>query len=86
MSRYRYELDENHAIRAWDDENPNELNAPFLFQPTWPDGTAWANEEEATAWVELVITSLENPDSELLAGISPEQPTQPRVAPEEPVA
>lgn len=86
MSRYRYEIDENNALRMWDDENPNELNAPFLLQPDWPNGTPWANKEEVTAWAELVIASMENPESELLPGPSPSQPTQPREVPEEPQA
>lgn len=74
MSRYRYEIDTENAIRVWDEENPNELNAPFLFQPDWPNGTAWADKAEAQAWVELYIESLLNPESELVPGGSPEEP------------
>lgn len=84
MSRYRYEIDADNAIRVWDEENPNELDAPFLFQPDWPNGTPWADKAEAQAWVELYIESLLNPESELVAGGSPEQPAIPRI-PAEPV-
>ena len=82
MSRYRYEIDEQNAIRIWDVENPNEIDAPFFFQPDWPNATPWASKEESTAWVELFIESLENPDSPLLPGDSPEEPSKPRVLPE----
>jgi hypothetical protein len=56
--RYRYEIDENNAIRIWDNENPNENNAPFLYQPDQPDGTPWASREEASAWAESFISNL----------------------------
>lgn len=87
MSRYRYEIDADNAIRVWDEENPNELGAPFLFQPDWPNGTAWGDKAEAQAWVELYIESLLNPESELVPGSSPEEPAVPRVpaTPTEPV-
>lgn len=61
MSRYRYEIDESNAIRAWDDGNPDELGRPFLLQPEWPDGTPWANKEEATAWAEAFVKMMEDP-------------------------
>jgi hypothetical protein len=32
-------------------------DAPFLSQPTWPDGTAWASEAEALAWFDVLVTS-----------------------------
>ena len=30
---------------------------PFLSQPSWPDGTAWASEAEALAWFDVLTTS-----------------------------
>lgn len=78
MSRYRYEIDDANAVKVWDLENPNELNAPFLFQPEWPNGTAWASKKEAEDWALLFIDSLQNPESEFVPGESPEQPSYPR--------
>lgn len=61
MSRYRYEIDENNAIRAWDDGNPDELGRPFLLQPEWPNGTPWATRAEAEFWAEALIKMMEDP-------------------------
>lgn len=61
IDRYRYEIDENNAVRIWDDENPNENDAPFLYQPDLPDGTPWSSAEEADAWAKEFINSLLNP-------------------------
>lgn len=63
MSRYRYEIadDEGFAIRCWDDGNPNEKNAPFLYQPTWPNNTPWATKAEAEFWAEAFIKMMEDP-------------------------
>lgn len=78
MSRYRYEIDSENAVRIWDLENPNEINAPFLFQPDWPNATPWADADEAESWALAVIESLENPESEFLAGETPSEPLKPR--------
>lgn len=56
--RYRYEIDEQNTIRAWDDGNPNENGAPFLLQDVHPDGRAWADQDEARAWVETLFVDL----------------------------
>ena len=37
----RYEIDNDLALRMWDDENPNEENLPFFYQPYQPDETPW---------------------------------------------
>lgn len=79
---YRYEISRKNEIRIWDLENPNEINAPFLYQPNWPDGTNWANKEEAEGWTQVFIESLENPDSEFIVGGSPENHPQPRPLPD----
>lgn len=78
MSRFEYKIT-NSVLEIWDKENPNELNAPFLRQPQWPDGTAWANEEEIQAWAEAAITSYENAESEFIPGTNPENPVVVRV-------
>ncbi len=74
---YRYEVDEGNAVRIWDELNPNELNAPFIFQPHWPNGDPWASAEEASAWAELFINTLVDPEAEITAGDSPAEPTKP---------
>jgi hypothetical protein len=83
--RYRYEIDKNKAIRVWDNENPNEENAPFFFQPDWPNETPWASRAEAENWAQVFIESLVNPESEFVAGSSPEThpATRPEPQPEE---
>lgn len=65
--QYRYEIDEYNAIRIWDDQNPNENGAPFLYQPDHPDGRPWADRAEAQAWVVAFI-------AELLAIPAPAEP------------
>jgi len=85
MTRYRFEIDTNNAIRVWDNENPNEGDAPFMFQPDWPDTTAWESAAQATDWAEVFIASLLDPLSEFVAGNSPDaHPAirpQPEIAP-----
>jgi hypothetical protein len=80
--RYRYEIDSKNAIRVWDNENPNEENAPFFFQPDWPNETPWASRAEAENWAQVFIESLVNPESEFVAGASPETHPAPRPEPQ----
>jgi len=47
----KYEIDENNAIRIFN----NGETVPFGYQPDWPDGTPWANVDEAKDWAELLI-------------------------------
>lgn len=60
-NRYKYEIDESNAIRVWDNEIPNELGAPFLFQPHHPSGRDWENKEDAESWVVGYIEDLSRP-------------------------
>jgi len=78
MSRYTYEIDEANAIRVWDSENPNENDAPFFYQPDYPNGEAWEDAAAAEAWAELFVASLLDPESELVPGDSPAEPSKPR--------
>lgn len=78
MTRYIYEVDNKNIVRIWDTENPNENNEPFFLQPDWPNGTPWASKAEASAWAELLIESIANPESEFVPGDSPDQPQKPR--------
>ena len=80
MTRYRFEIDTDNAIRIWDSETPNENDAPFMLQPDWPDVTPWADAAQATDWAEVFIASLVDPESELVAGNSPD--THPAIRPE----
>ena len=59
--RYKYEIDEANAIRVWDNEIPNELGAPFLFQPVHPDGRNWIDKEDAESWVIGYIEDISKP-------------------------
>jgi hypothetical protein len=58
MSRYRLEIDATNTIRIWDNETPNEKDAPFILQPDWPSGKPWANREEAESWATSFIAEL----------------------------
>jgi len=80
MTRYRFEIDNNNAIRIWDEETPNENDAPFMFQPDWPSLIPWGDAAQATDWAEVFIASLVDPLSEFVAGNSPD--THPAIRPE----
>lgn len=65
MSRYRYEIDDEPAIRAWDNERPNEDDKPFLYQPYNPTtGAAWASKAEAESWILAEIEEWSKPPVE----------------------
>ena len=80
MKRYRFKIDTENTIRIWDNENPNENDAPFLLQPDWPDVTPCSDAAEAKNWAEVFIASLVNPESEFVAGNSPD--AHPSIRPE----
>jgi hypothetical protein len=80
MTRYRFEIDGDNAVRIWDNANSNEKNAPFFLQPSWPDSVPWADAAQATDWAEVFIASLIDPESEFVAGNSPD--THPAIRPE----
>jgi hypothetical protein len=80
MTRYRFEIDTDNAIRIWDKETIGEQGLPFMFQPDWPDVTPWADAAQATDWAEVFIASLVDPLSEFVAGNSPD--THPALRPE----
>jgi len=75
----KYEIDEQNAIRVY---NEGET-VPFAYQPDWPDTTPWADADEAKAWAELLIESMQNPDSEFIPGVSPDKHPRPRPEPVE---
>lgn len=81
MSRFSYEVTEM-VLEMWDNDNPNEENAPFLRQPHWPDGTPWGDEAEITAWADAAIVAFLDPNSEFVAGPNPDNPVIPRPQPD----
>jgi len=50
----RYELDADNAVRVF----YSDSDVASLYQPTWPNGDAWADAAEATAWAELYLASI----------------------------
>jgi hypothetical protein len=64
IGKYTYEVDSNNILRAWDTENLNPDNAPFLYQPEHPDGTAWASAQEAEDWVVNLINGWSIPKTD----------------------
>jgi hypothetical protein len=55
----RFELDENNAVKCF----KSGSNVPFSFQPNWPNGDAWVDAAEATAWAELYLASINDPEA-----------------------
>jgi hypothetical protein len=62
--RYRIEIDDVLAVRIFDDENPNENGAPFLYQPDQPDANPWENLESAQEWADAFVADLLAPSPE----------------------
>lgn len=67
-------ITENNAVEIY---NENEKK-PFVIQPNWPDGTAWASEEEATRWAEAFVNHRTNPDYKFMPGPGPDEPLLPK--------
>ena len=65
IDRYKYEIDEQNAVRIWDIEVVNENNQPFLFQPHHPNSIPWESKEAAENWVIDYINELLNPVLEI---------------------
>jgi len=80
MTRYSFKIDANNAVRIWDNLTIGDEGAPFMFQPDWPDVTPWADAVQATNWAEVFIASLVDPESEFVAGDSPD--THPAIRPQ----
>ena len=66
----RYNIDKNNGIEIFEKDS----DVPFISQPTWPNNEPFSSELEAKTWAELTIESLQNPESEFVAGHSPDQP------------
>lgn len=50
----RYELDADNAVKVFYPDS----DVASLYQPTWPNGDAWANAAEASSWAELYLASI----------------------------
>ena len=62
VKNYRYDINtENNTIEVWNDDMPNENDAPFLRQPVHPEGRDWADLAEAEKWATDYIDFLLNP-------------------------
>lgn len=55
----RIEILENNTVEIFNDAQ----EAPFIRQPQWPNGTAWASAEEARGWAEMYVESIEVPEA-----------------------
>lgn len=77
---YRIEIQEGTVVEVFNDEDSHGL--PFLRQPTWPDGSSWANQEEAMSWAEMFVESMDA-NSTHYAPAGPGQERQPKPTPEE---
>jgi hypothetical protein len=51
----RYEIDENFAIKIFDDS----ATVPFWFQPNYPNEDTFDSKEEAETWAKLAIASFD---------------------------
>lgn len=68
--KIRYEVNSDNAVLAWNDDLPQ--TEPFLFQPHYPDGTAFADAADAQTWADAWFASFTDPDN------NPEPPISPR--------
>jgi hypothetical protein len=67
MAKYKYTIDAD-GVKIFE----NDATAPFLLQPNWPDGQAWA-EGEAEAWATQKILELTDATADF-AGHNPDNP------------
>lgn len=60
----RYELDTDNAVKVFYPDS----DVPSLYQPTWPNGDAWADAAEASAWAVLYLASINDEDAPYAPG------------------
>ncbi len=62
IKNYRYNIDEaTNTLEIWNDDMPNENDAPFLRQPIHPEGRDWKDASEVEEWAVSYIDMLLNP-------------------------
>jgi hypothetical protein len=54
-----YTINENNLVHIYSDTQIE----PIIIQPSWPNGTPWVSETEASAWAQLCIVSMEDRDA-----------------------
>lgn len=74
----RIEILENNTVELFNDTQ----EAPFIRQPQWPNGTAWASAEEARGWAEMYVEAIEVADAPL-APNGPGEERQAKPTPEQ---
>jgi hypothetical protein len=60
----RYELDADNAVNIF----YSDSDVASLYQPTWPNGDAWADAAEASAWAVLYLASINDEDAPYAPG------------------
>jgi hypothetical protein len=55
----RIEILDNNTVENFNDQQ----EPPFLRQPHWPNGAAWASAEEARGWAEMFVEAMEVQDA-----------------------
>lgn len=65
----RYKVTQKNEVLAWNDEL--EQTEPFMYQPNYPDGTAFATKADAEEWAARWYAYFTNPET------NPEFPTGP---------
>lgn len=59
IQNYYYEVDENNAVRIWDNEVIRDGgNPPQIFQPDYPNGNPFENAEASSTWAEQYIKTV----------------------------
>lgn len=66
----RYEIDENNAIRIYQDG----ADVPFIYQPDYPDTTPFADRADAIAWAESKIAELTDIEAPAAKNFPTEEP------------
>lgn len=55
----RIEILENNTVELFNDTQ----EPPFIRQPHWPNGEAWASADEARSWAEMYVEAIEVADA-----------------------
>jgi hypothetical protein len=55
------EIKEGNVVEIFD--TTAEHGLPFLRQPNWPNGAAWADADEARSWAEMYVEAMEVADA-----------------------
>lgn len=67
--KIRYEVNEQKEVMAWNDELVQA--EPFLYQPNYPDGTAFETKDQAKEWADRWYAHFTDPENNPEFPISP---------------